>query len=56
MPLETVPDNGPSAREFVVKLATLPTWIISGLWAWSLLRASPAGFTSEYNRVLESQP
>jgi hypothetical protein len=39
MPLATVPDNGPSGREFIVKLATLPTWIVSGLWAWQLLRA-----------------
>jgi hypothetical protein len=39
MPLATVPDNGPSGREFIVKLATLPTWIVSGLWAWQLLGA-----------------
>ncbi|MBV9896820.1 MAG: hypothetical protein JO020_21875 [Chloroflexi bacterium] len=37
MPMETIPDNAPSAREFLVKLATLPTWIASGLWAWSLI-------------------
>jgi len=39
LPLTTVPDNGPSGREFVAKLATLPTWIVSALWASQLLRA-----------------
>jgi len=48
LPLPTVPDNAPSGREFVVKLATLPTWIVSGLWAWRLLRA--------YNRADYYQP
>jgi hypothetical protein len=38
LPLETMPDNGPSRREFIVKVATLPAWIVCGLWAWSLLR------------------
>jgi hypothetical protein len=38
MALPYTPDNAPSMREFVVKLATLPTWAISGLWAWSALR------------------
>jgi hypothetical protein len=38
MALPFTPDNAPSMREFVVKLATLPTWLICGMWAWSLLR------------------
>lgn len=38
LPLPEMPDNGPSLREFAVKLATLPAWLICGLWAWSLLR------------------
>jgi hypothetical protein len=49
MPLETSPDNAPSTREFIVKLATLPTWIVCGLWAWSLLR--PATDAAAYNRT-----
>jgi hypothetical protein len=49
MPLETSPDNGPSTREFIVKLATLPTWIVCGLWAWSLLR--PTADSATYNRA-----
>jgi len=31
-------DNGPNATEFIVKLASLPVWLVCGLWAWSLLR------------------
>jgi hypothetical protein len=42
MPLDAVPDNAPNAREFIVKLATLPTWIVSGLWTWSLLFRAPS--------------
>ena len=38
MQLSVTPDNGPSLREFAVKLATLPCWIVCGLWAWSLMR------------------
>jgi hypothetical protein len=49
MPLETSPDNGPSTREFIVKLATLPTWIVCGLWAWSLLRRTAD--SAAYNRA-----
>jgi hypothetical protein len=49
MPLETSPDNAPSGREFIVKLATLPTWIVCGLWAWSLLRR--ATDAAAYNRA-----
>jgi uncharacterized membrane protein len=53
LPLETSPDNAPNTREFIVKLATLPTWIICGLWAWSLLRRG--GASAEYNRTLLEQ-
>jgi hypothetical protein len=49
LPLDTSPDNGPSGREFIVKLATLPTWIVCGLWAWSLLRR--AADSAAYNRA-----
>jgi uncharacterized membrane protein len=49
-PLETIPDNAPSGREFIVKLASLPAWIVSILWAWSLLRQN-----STYNRVETEQ-
>jgi hypothetical protein len=37
-PLSITPDNAPSQREFIVKLASLPTWLICGAWTWSLLR------------------
>lgn len=36
--LPVTPDNAPSMREFIVKLASLPAWLVCGLWAWSLLR------------------
>jgi hypothetical protein len=38
MPVEPIPDNGPDMREFVVKLASLPAWVVTGLWAWSAVR------------------
>jgi uncharacterized membrane protein len=38
MPLDVSPDNAPNGREFIVKLASLPTWVVCGLWAWSSLR------------------
>ncbi len=50
LPLDAVPDNGPSRREFVVKVATLPTWIVCGVWAWSLLRGN-----GHYNRARTEQ-
>jgi hypothetical protein len=38
LPRVPIPDNGPNMTEFYVKLASLPTWIVCGLWTWSLLR------------------
>jgi hypothetical protein len=54
LPLETSPDNAPSGREFIIKLATLPTWIVCGLWAWSLLRR--ATDAARYNRAQPLPP
>jgi hypothetical protein len=42
MPVEPIPDNGPSLPEFVVKVASLPAWVVTGLWAWSAVRRTHA--------------
>jgi hypothetical protein len=36
--VEPIPDNAPNSLEFIVKVASLPTWIVCGLWLQSLLR------------------
>src|SRR5205807_9918686 len=41
MALDVTPDNGPSTREVIVKLASLPAWLVRCAWAWSLLRRRP---------------
>ena len=41
--VESIPDNGPNLTEFWVKLASLPTWVVCGLWTWSLLRRAGRG-------------
>jgi len=42
IPVEPIPDNGPSLSEFVVKVASLPAWVVTGLWAWSAVRRTRA--------------
>jgi hypothetical protein len=42
VPIEPIPDNGPDMREFVVKIASLPAWVVTGLWAWSAVRRRSA--------------
>jgi hypothetical protein len=38
MPLIKWPLMEPQLREFIAKLASIPTWLVCGLWARSLLR------------------
>jgi hypothetical protein len=36
--VEPIPDNGPSVTEFMVKLASLPAWVVCCAWTVRLLR------------------